>query len=118
MPNIEDFFKHSEYNPEVYENNNNNNFIYLLQEREFINSGDPIYKLGKTSNPKNRMSSYPKGSMILFLTLCNDCGIAEREILFKFRQIFISRSDIGSEYFYGNKFDMLRVLYNFFNGVF
>ena len=117
--NIESFF--SGENPEnnnAYENNDNKNFIYLLKEREFLQSNEQVYKLGKTSNPKNRMASYPKGSMILFLTICNDCGNAERELLAKFRSIFIPRLDIGREYFQGNKFDMIRILYHYFTGQF
>ena len=111
---MNDFFK-----PTVdYESNDNNNFIYLLKEREFVKSKEQVYKLGKTQNPRNRLAAYPKGSMILFLTNCNDCGIAEREILAKFRTIFIQRPDIGREYFQGNHFDMLRILYHYFTGQF
>ena len=37
--------------------------IYLFQEREFINSGEDIYKVGKTKQEFNkRFSSYPKGT--------------------------------------------------------
>lgn len=111
---IIDFFKEDK----VFDDNSNDNFIYLLKEREFVKSGENVYKLGKTSNPKNRLSAYPKGSMILFLTVCNDCGIAEKELLSKFRSIFIQRLDIGREYFEGGKFDMLRILYHYFTGEF
>ena len=45
---MNDFFK-----PTVdYESNDNNNFIYLLKEREFVKSKEQVYKLGKTTKSK------------------------------------------------------------------
>ncbi len=37
-------------------------YIYLIQEREFINSKQPIYKIGRTKqNNYKRFEQYPKG---------------------------------------------------------
>ena len=42
------------------------NYIYLLQEREFINSNQNIYKIGKTKQEhNNRLRGYPKGTELL-----------------------------------------------------
>ena len=41
-------------------------YIYLLQEREFIKTKEPIYKIGKTKQVNNkRFGQYPKGSVLL-----------------------------------------------------
>lgn len=123
---MEDFFKIPR--PEILEKHFNNeldkhcddndrdNFIYLLQEREFIRLKEPIYKLGKTSNPRGRFNSYPKGSRIYLLIKCNDCNIAEMELLQKFRDIFVPRLDIGKEYFWGSLHDMIRTIVRYFAG--
>jgi len=80
----------------------NYNYIYLLQTREFINSGEPIYKLGKTRNPKTRLSSYPKGSQVHLLLKCFDCDLAENDLLETFESKFVRMTEFGSEYFSGD----------------
>ena len=92
----------------------NDHYIYLLRTREFIRLNEPVYKLGRTSNPRNRLSSYPKGSEIVFLMKCTDCKIAERELLVIFEKVFIKKSEYGAEYFYGPEFDMIRIIGNYF----
>jgi hypothetical protein len=80
------------------------NFIYLIQEREFIKTGENIYKVGKTHQPnQTRISHYPKGSNLLLYAPCDDCDICERKVLLILRQKYINRTDIGREYFEGNK---------------
>ena len=34
-------------------------YIYLLVEREFVRSGEPVVKVGRTSDVIRRMSEYP-----------------------------------------------------------
>jgi hypothetical protein len=59
--------------------NNNKEFIYLLQEREFIKTREPIYKIGKTKQEKlKRIKSYPNGSELLFYIICNNCDEIEK----------------------------------------
>lgn len=90
------------------------NYIYLIKEREFINSGEPIYKIGKSKQENaKRFSSYPKGSLLIYQKICSDCNTLELEIINEFRIKFINRKDIGSEYFEGNveqMFDIMDVL--------
>lgn len=89
-----------------------NQFIYLLQEREFIKSNSPIYKIGKTKNHKCRMSKYPKGSYLIILMPCDNSDEKEKELLNIFNEKFIQRKDIGTEYFQGNIKDMIsKVIY-------
>ena len=46
-------------------------YIYLLQEREFINAKKDIYKIGRTKQENlTRFTQYPKGSKLLFQIIC------------------------------------------------
>jgi hypothetical protein len=82
---------------------NTNNYIYLLQEREFVKNNEHIYKIGKTKQEHfKRYANYPKGSHILLHITCNNCDIIEKNILSLFKQKFIHKKDIGNEYFEGN----------------
>lgn len=86
--------------------------IYLLREREFINSNQHIYKVGKTKQEHlKRFSSYPKGSELLFQTICKDCDQCEKSILQALANKFEKQRDIGSEYFKGNFEDMIDLIF-------
>lgn len=88
-------------------------YVYLLQEREFINSGQSIYKIGRTKQLNDkRFKQYPKNSMLLLQTFCNNCTICETQIMNMFKQKYIHRVDIGSEYFEGNVKEMQRDIFN------
>jgi hypothetical protein len=84
-------------------------YIYLLIEREFIKSGESIYKIGrskrshkKTTLLTQRICEYPKGSKCILCRIVNNCYTAEATIKKIFGQKFINRPDIGTEYFEGN----------------
>lgn len=83
-------------------------YIYLIHEREFIQSFKPIYKVGKTrqSNLK-RFTQYPKGSALIFQSVCDDCDRCEKEIIDTFKKNYKQRKDIGSEYYEGDYKSML-----------
>lgn len=50
------------------------NYVYLLQEREFIKTNENIYKVGRTKKENyQRFNQYPKSSILLFQTICNNC---------------------------------------------
>ena len=70
-------------------------YIYLLQEREFIKTRENIYKIGK-SKQKNlkRIQNYPNGTKLIIQLECENCDINES---------FKQRTDIGTEYFEGDK---------------
>jgi hypothetical protein len=94
-------------------NNNNNEYIYLVQEREFIKTNEPIYKLGKTKQEcLKRICNYPNGTKLLIQIICNDCDKYERELINKFKEIFIQKKEIGYEYFKGDKYKMIEIIYN------
>jgi hypothetical protein len=87
------------------------NYVYLLQEREFIKTNEKIYKIGMTTKPNHtRFNQYPKGSTLLFQIICNDCCSLEKQILSNFKSKFILRKDIGNEYFEGNFTEMIFII--------
>lgn len=78
-------------------------YIYLLQEREFVKTNEPIFKIGKTKQENNkRFLQYPKGSILLSQSSCNDCDALEKKFIKLFKQKYIHRKDIGNEYFEGD----------------
>jgi hypothetical protein len=78
-------------------------YVYLIQEREFVQSGKPIFKIGKTKQPNfARLNQYPKGSVVIHHSACFNCDECEKEIITFFKLKYHQRSDIGSEYFEGN----------------
>ena len=90
---------------------NNNEFIYLIKEREFIKTKEPIYKIGKTKKENlQRIKSYPNGSILLLYIITNDCDNKEKLIIQKFKELFIHKKDIGNEYFLGDYNHMINII--------
>ncbi len=82
---------------------------YILQEREFIKSGERIYKIGETGRTmKQRMEGYPKGSIVLVSYKVADSRYVESLIFAKFKEKFEQQNEnIGKEYFKGDINDMI-----------
>lgn len=88
-------------------------YIYLLQEREFIKTKEHIYKVGMTKKENHeRFNQYPKGSVLLFQIICNNCKNMEKLVLKKFKETFKQRKDIGNEYFEGEYKNMIDIIYS------
>lgn len=88
------------------------NYIYLLQEREFIKTNEKIYKVGRTTQENSkRFKGYPKGSVLLFQMICQDCKSLEGKIIEHFKEKFNQRRDIGTEYFEGDYTIMIDMIY-------
>ena len=84
-------------------------YIYLIQEREFIKTKENIYKIGKTKQENlKRFNSYPNGSNLLLYSICSNCSNIERVIIKLFREKYILQKDIGNEYFKGNHYEMMK----------
>jgi hypothetical protein len=91
----------------------NTQYIYLLQEREFIKTKESIYKIGKTKQENDkRFRQYPKDSILLLQIICNDCNQYESDLISLFKLKYIHRKDIGNEYFEGNYKEMICDIYN------
>ena len=76
-------------------------YVYLLREREFVNSGEEVCKVGRTQNVLKRVKQYPKGSVLLCCIFCADPVDAEKECIALLLKHFTARKDIGSESFEG-----------------
>jgi len=91
----------------------NLNYIYLLQEREFVKCNENIYKVGKTKKDQfTRFNQYPNGSILLLQIKCNDCDCNEREIIKLFKSKYTHKKQIGNEYFEGDYEDMMKNIFN------
>lgn len=112
--------------PTVYTKQEDLEFIYILHEREFINSNQPIYKIGMSNDAKIRADSlpsrsggYPKHSRYLYL---HDVGVSNSrtiETIIKkvLAEKFKLRADIGSEYFEGDKYKIIECVSKICNGL-
>lgn len=88
------------------------NYVYIIQEREFIKTCEKIYKIGRSKQENNkRINQYPKQSILLFQIVCNNCDQLERELIKIFKKKYIHRKDIGNEYFEGDYEDMINTIY-------
>lgn len=78
----------------------NNNYVYIVKEREFIKTNESIYKIGQTSKgPFKRISQYPKGSVVMALIKVPNSLSYEKEIKKAFNKKFKQCKDIGYEYY-------------------
>ena len=87
-------------------------YIYLLQEREFVINNLPIYKIGRTCNMVNRLKNYPKNSFLILLFPVLKKNKVEEIIKKEFIENFEQRREIGIEYFQGNKKEMIIKILN------
>lgn len=87
-------------------------YIYLIQEREFIKTNENIYKIGKTKQLNNcRIRQYPKDSILLFQMICNNCNEIENKLIKMFKIKYAHCKNIGNEYFNGDKYKMIDDIY-------
>ena len=83
-------------------------YVYLFHTREFLNSNQPIYKIGKTTKPNfTRFTNYPKGSVMLFQSACLNCHELEKTIITLFTSKYIQKTYFGREYFEGDQRSMI-----------
>jgi hypothetical protein len=82
-------------------------YVYIIQEREFIKEKRPLYKIGRTTQrPHERFAGYPKGSQEILVMKVRDCKTAERILKTIFSKKFKQDRTIGVEYFEGDVEDM------------
>lgn len=103
-----------DYKPTELNLENNEHYIYCLIEREFIKTGETIYKVGKSNHIFKRMNSYPKGSRVLAVFRVNNCHKVEKDLLLALdTNPKIQRAPhIGREYYNCNLADLFEVFTN------
>jgi hypothetical protein len=100
-------------NFKICKNNTTSNYIYLIQEREFVNCDEKIYKIGKTKQDNlRRIKDYPKGSILLLQYNCNNCDIIEKKLINDFKNKYKHQKSIGAEYFEGDYIEMIKDIHN------
>ena len=83
------------------DNNRAPGHLYLIKEREFIKTNENVFKIGKTTNIKNRMPAYPKDSRVYVIMHCStDIHAVEKKLIEHFDTNFTKRKDIGHEYYF------------------
>lgn len=91
----------------------NEGYLYVLQEREFIRTKEPIYKVGFTKQDGfKRFNGYSKGSILHLYCRANDVINKEKKLLKILNNKFIKRSDFGNELFEGNIEEIKNTVYN------
>ena len=82
-------------------------YVYLLQTREFLNSKEPVYKIGRSKQDNySRFSQYGLGSVLLFQSSCCDSIKLEKEIIDLFNDKYERIKILGNEWFRGNANEM------------
>jgi hypothetical protein len=62
------------------------NYIYLIQERKFVEKDEKIYKIGKTKKYNlDWLNRYPLGTILIMQIICSDCDYLEKKLI----QIFL-----------------------------
>jgi len=90
--------------------------IYLLIEREFLKSGEKIYKIGKTKQEGlKRFGQYPKGSELLLYIKTLDCDEDEKKLKKRLEDKYKCRRDIGTEYYEGDVNDIKNNILKYYN---
>lgn len=57
-------------------------YIYLLQEREFVNTNKSIFKIGKIKLENHEIFyEFPDGSFLAIQISCNDCDALQKKII-------------------------------------
>ncbi len=86
--------------------NPNKGSIYLLIKKNFIDSGEKIYKIGRTCQfpPQKRVFDYPESSVLLWMIDVDDCYTTETMIKQKLQNncLIKHRIDLGNEYYEGD----------------
>lgn len=88
--------------------------MYTYYKKESLQIKMKMYiKQEKTKQINNkRFHQYPKKSILIYQILCDDCDELERSIIINFKLLFKRRSDIGNEYFEGDKNVMIKSIHH------
>ncbi len=82
-------------------------YIYLIHVRACVNSGESVFKMGKTTDFAKRIDGYDKGSIPLLSIYVRECDAFERVLIQLFAAKYKQRRDYGIEYFEGNATSMI-----------
>jgi len=85
--------------------------IYLIHDAVAIAAKENVYKVGRTSvQDLSRFKNYSKGSKLLFITVCDNSIILEKNIIELFKIKYKQKKNYGSEYFEGKHKEMIKTI--------
>jgi hypothetical protein len=86
-------------------------YIYIIKEREFINTNEDVYKIGSTKSVIENMSHIPRGSNVHMLVKVQNATKTEEEIVTQLKKCksLIHYSCIGDEYFHGDIITIINI---------
>jgi len=87
--------------------------IYLIHIREFVNSMEPVYKIGESIDIDKQIIRYPNGSIILFIMKCKESKKCKKKLIELFKEKFIQKKYYGTDYFEGDKDEMIKAIYDY-----
>jgi hypothetical protein len=88
------------------------NCIYLIYLSTIGQTGQKVYKFGRTHDSEHRFKMYPKNSTVIFLCRVIDCHFVEDELYKLFLRCFTNRTEYGREYF---ETDDVKIMINYMN---
>jgi T5orf172 domain len=87
-------------------------YVYLFHTQKFVDSKEPVYKIGKTTQPNfERFNQYDDGALFHFQMSCRNCHVLERKMIALFKKKY--ELHCGLEYFKGNRFEMIKDICRF-----
>jgi hypothetical protein len=100
--------------PETITSNEEYHYIYIVRPKENVLHNENVYKIGKTKVKNvelniSRLTSYGKGTELVFISQCNDCDILERALIEEFNKRF-DKHIFGTEYYVGDKYEMIKTI--------
>lgn len=85
-------------------------YIYLLWPKEYLDKDEYTYKIGRTSQEKNkRFYGYINGTILIYQEFVNNNRNIEKMLINEFK-IHFKQSSRGNEYFNGNVMKMLEII--------
>lgn len=85
-------------------------YIYLLWPKEYLDKEEYTYKIGRTSQEKNkRFYKYINGTIIVYQEFVNNNIFIEKVLINSFK-VHFKQSSRGNEYFNGNVMKMLEIM--------
>lgn len=80
--------------------------IYLVQLRD-----EDVYKIGRTSHIRKRMTQYPNESVFHLICECKNTKAVEKKLIELFKSKFEQKFIYGREYFHGSLSQMKKLIF-------
>ena len=86
-------------------------YVYLFHTKEFADSKEPVYKIGKSTQPNFKRFNQYEGALFHFQMSCHNCHDMEKKMIALFTEKY--ELHCGREYFKGNRRRMVKDICRF-----